>query len=283
MWLITNFGFFSVVEKLDQKGTGELTVRARKREDLEALKTMYLPQLGEIIDHGGTDYAYRAVASREGVAHAFAQAIRDLDYSNFKDSVAKKQGPDRAHLYHQLWDVLMKLQQSPASPAAKSAKPPLNAKVGDPMRTEEPVHLLPGPADANLPPRVSCGGVIVDSRGRVLLRQPDREYDGYVWTFPKGRRDVGESLEAAALREVLEECGVKAKIERRIPGVFRGGTGLNVYFVMSIVEDTGTFDRTETQDIRWATESEARGLIGQTRNELGRRRDLAVLQAAIHS
>lgn len=37
----------------------------------------------------------------------------------------------------------------------------------------------------------------------------------------------------------------------------------------------------ETSQIRWATEHEARGLIGQTTNAKGRARDLAVLAAAI--
>ena len=37
MWLITNFGFFSVVEKPDDPKLGTLTIRSMVREGLESL------------------------------------------------------------------------------------------------------------------------------------------------------------------------------------------------------------------------------------------------------
>jgi len=57
MWVMTPDGFFSIVRK---RGETDLTVRARSRGDLEALEKEYLPSLGPIISHGGTDYHYRA-------------------------------------------------------------------------------------------------------------------------------------------------------------------------------------------------------------------------------
>jgi hypothetical protein len=35
--------------------------------------------------------------------------------------------------------------------------------------------------------KTAYGGVLIDQKGRVLLRKPKVEYDGYVWTFPKGK------------------------------------------------------------------------------------------------
>jgi hypothetical protein len=46
MWLITPIGFFSIVRKPDDQRVGTLTVRARERGDLEALRGLYLPGLG---------------------------------------------------------------------------------------------------------------------------------------------------------------------------------------------------------------------------------------------
>ena len=46
MWLFTNFGFFSVVQK---PGERDLTVRSRLRSDLERLRERYLPTLGPVI------------------------------------------------------------------------------------------------------------------------------------------------------------------------------------------------------------------------------------------
>jgi 8-oxo-dGTP pyrophosphatase MutT (NUDIX family) len=126
---------------------------------------------------------------------------------------------------------------------------------------------------------ISYGGVVFDDVGRVLLRRPREEFDGYVWTFAKGRPEPGETPEAAALREVQEETGVQTAIIGQVPGAFRGGTGGNVYFLMRVLS-IGSFDPGETAEVAWATPGEAEALIQQTRNVLGRERDLAVLRAA---
>ncbi|WP_322470172.1 hypothetical protein SOM08_05205 [Hydrogenophaga sp. SNF1] len=111
MWLITPVGFFSVVRKPTDIKNKTLTVRARVRSDLEALKAQYLPELGSIQESKVNDYRYRAVAPQAAVAAAMTRLIKDLDYANFKDEVKKCQGADRAHLYHDVWDVLYGLQR----------------------------------------------------------------------------------------------------------------------------------------------------------------------------
>ena len=108
MWLMTNFGFFSIVQKKDDD---VLTVRARAKGDLETLKERYIPTLGHILKGEGTDYQYRAKVSREDMAAALGKIIMDIDYSNFKNSVAEKQGNKRARLYGEVWSVLCNLQK----------------------------------------------------------------------------------------------------------------------------------------------------------------------------
>ena len=127
--------------------------------------------------------------------------------------------------------------------------------------------------------KVAYGGVVFNTDGRVLLRKPKGEFDGYKWTFPKGRPGDGEVAEEAALREVLEESGCKARIIGRVPGKFAGGTTDNFYYLMEPVASGLKFDR-ETEAVRWATIDEAKELISQTTNSVGRQRDLAVLEAA---
>jgi ADP-ribose pyrophosphatase YjhB (NUDIX family) len=51
-----------------------------------------------------------------------ARLVENLDYANFKDEVAKRQGPARSHLYHDVWSVLYRLQKQPA---AKPSAPPV--------------------------------------------------------------------------------------------------------------------------------------------------------------
>lgn len=109
MWLMTRFGFFSVVQKSGEAG---LTIRARVRGDLERLRDEgWLPRLGEIHADAGLDYQFRAHASREDFAEALRQIALGIDYDNFKDTVLEEQGPKRAHVYGKVWDVLWELAE----------------------------------------------------------------------------------------------------------------------------------------------------------------------------
>lgn len=103
---MTTVGFFSVVHK---SGETDLTVRARVRSDLEALEKEYLPSLGPITAGGGTDYPYRARVAPEALAAAIARMVEDIGYANFKDTVAARQGSERAHIYGEIWSALRKL------------------------------------------------------------------------------------------------------------------------------------------------------------------------------
>lgn len=131
--------------------------------------------------------------------------------------------------------------------------------------------------------KAAYGGVVIDSNGLVLLREPANHFGGYFWTFPKGKADPGETPEQAALREVLEETGCRAKILAAIPGDFAGDTSLNHYFLMTeLVEGAGLGKHdSETEQVRWVTPNEARILIGLTPNLNGRQRDLKVLETAL--
>ena len=136
MWLITPVGFFSVVQKTGDIAADTLTVRARVRGDLDALREHYLPSLSPVQESKTNDYRFRAVAPRADVAAAMASMVNQLKYSNFKSQVATVQGNARAHLYHGVWDVLHRLQTEPgkyqaAPKAAQATGPVFHPKVGE--------------------------------------------------------------------------------------------------------------------------------------------------------
>jgi 8-oxo-dGTP pyrophosphatase MutT (NUDIX family) len=84
----------------------------------------------------------------------------------------------------------------------------------------------------------SAGGVVVDADGCVaLIREPDRR-GRRRWTLPKGRIDPGETPEAAALREVYEESGLRASIVRPIV-VHEGRWHFTYYFEMKLERNDG--------------------------------------------
>jgi len=111
MWLTTPLGFFSAVQK---PNTDHLTVRSRVRADLDRLRDHVCPELGPTITGAGTDYPYRAACSHEAWATALAAMARDIDYGNFKATVAQRQGYGRARVYGRVWEQLLALEQEEA-------------------------------------------------------------------------------------------------------------------------------------------------------------------------
>jgi len=265
MWLITNFGFFSVVQKYQDVAAGTLTIRARVRSDLVTLRERYLPSLGEIVEGGGTDYAFRARAGREATADALLKATVDIGYDNFKNSVSKAMGQKRASVYHNVWSDLYALQTGdfelpPAKSAANGA-----TKSAKATRTGR---------------RAAYGGVLFNEAGQVLLLAPTGGFDGTAWTWPKGKVDPGETPEETALREVLEETGYAATIIGNIPGAWEGSTSTTEYFLMNPKGPQGQF-HDETVSTKWVDPAEAPKFIKESTKANAKQRDLEVLTAAI--
>lgn len=258
MWLMTPLGFFSIVEKPEDVQRGTLTVRARVESDLDNMRSGPLPTLGPTITKAGTDYACRAIAPRDDVAKALADLVMGLNYANFKTEVGKRQGKERAHLYGEVWNVLYKLQANPFKAKAES-------KTSSALKLQA------------VPKAGAYGGVLVDSDGKVLLREVAGHFGGYVWTFAKGRPDPGEEPHQAALREVMEETGYQASIIGALPSAYGGTTVSTSFFVMEPVGAPSSFSN-ETAAVDWFTFPEAAKRIALTRTATGRARDLQVLE-----
>ena len=61
-------------------------------------------------------------------------------------------------------------------------------------------------------PIVGVGGVVLDAEGRVLLVKRAHEPLKGEWSLPGGGVEIGETLEAAVAREILEETGVSVAV-----------------------------------------------------------------------
>ena len=126
------------------------------------------------------------------------------------------------------------------------------------------------------------GGVVINEAARVLLRKPSALHKTRVWTFAKGKPEPGETGEQTALREVLEETGVRAKIIRRLSIPADGVGRDDEYYLMLPLEETGKFDG-ENLALVWASREEADELISMTEDPLRRERDLELLQVAFQA
>jgi ADP-ribose pyrophosphatase YjhB (NUDIX family) len=87
-----------------------------------------------------------------------------------------------------------------------------------------------------LDPKVATGAIFSLDGGIVLVQRAIEPSYGK-WVFPGGYVDRGESLEAAAIREVREECGLDVRLTRLL-GVY-STPGNPVILIVYVGEVTG--------------------------------------------
>ena len=103
MWLMTQHGFFSVIEDEDP---AYLLIRARRKGDLENLSNLVTFK-ATVEDTKEADYRY-SIRLKKGSARRLLAATFDrIDYPNFRDAISKT--PDQREKifsYRQIWSTL---------------------------------------------------------------------------------------------------------------------------------------------------------------------------------
>ncbi len=115
----------------------------------------------------------------------------------------------------------------------------------------------------------AAGGVVVREGGSgpevCVVHRP--RYDD--WTLPKGKLDPGESFEAAALREVEEETGLRCRLVRELASTeYRDSKDrpkLVRYWLMEV--EGGAFKpNDEVDELRWLGIEEAAAALTYERD-----------------
>lgn len=109
MWIFTVDGFFSVVEKRSDKGSGKVHVRARVREDLVRFCAM-MKIRNKIFFDDRADYPYRVITSNVTWARYLERSALEIDYDNFKSCIKARHGAQRETVYLQIWSLLQRLE-----------------------------------------------------------------------------------------------------------------------------------------------------------------------------
>jgi 8-oxo-dGTP diphosphatase len=105
---------------------------------------------------------------------------------------------------------------------------------------------------------IVVAAVIRDGDGRVLLtRRPDDRHMGGLWEFPGGKVDDGEAPADALVRELREELGVAAGVERPITFAVHEERGLRIlllFYAVQILD--GEPKGKEGQTVAWVPVTE---------------------------
>ena len=112
---------------------------------------------------------------------------------------------------------------------------------------------------------VKAAGGVVWRRGAggIEVAVAHRPHRGD-WSLPKGKLDPGESWEEAALREVLEEIGLRCKLGRELsPTSYRDQKGRAKVVRYWLMEpESGEFEpNREVDEIRWLNPAAAADLL----------------------
>lgn len=122
-------------------------------------------------------------------------------------------------------------------------------------------------------PQVRAAGGVVVREGRIAVVHRPYRAD---WSLPKGKLEKGETDEQAALREVLEETGLRCMLGPELPPItYRDNKDrpkIVRYWRMTVVD--GEFEpNDEVDELRWLTPADAVALLTYER-------DASVVEAA---
>lgn len=104
MWVFLSDSFLSIVVD-KQSAQDNLLVRARRKGDIERV----FP-LAKVSASPSRDYRFRASINRQSVAEAIGNEVSVIGYSNFKDSVPKKDH-ERHDAYLRVWSTMEAFQR----------------------------------------------------------------------------------------------------------------------------------------------------------------------------
>jgi 8-oxo-dGTP pyrophosphatase MutT (NUDIX family) len=134
---------------------------------------------------------------------------------------------------------------------------------------------LPSPTDVVQ----AAGGLVVERRDGLLRLVVVHRPAQHDWSFPKGKLEIRETFEEAALREVREETGLACRLLRFIGHteyVDRKGRPKAVAYWIMAAEEGSFTPNGEVDELRWVHLDEASTLLSYSRD----RELVAVLMAA---
>ena len=125
----------------------------------------------------------------------------------------------------------------------------------------------------------AAGGLVVRRQGEALQIVVVHRPEQHDWSFPKGKLEIGETLEMAGLREVREETGMSCRLLRFVGHteyVDRKGRPKAVAYWVMAAEGGYFAPNSEVDELRWLSLENATRILSYPRDQ----ELVAVLMAA---
>ncbi|MGP4040149.1 NUDIX hydrolase [Gracilibacillus sp. D59] len=114
-----------------------------------------------------------------------------------------------------------------------------------------------------------AGGCVVNEEGHILLQ---KRHDKQMWGFPGGALELGESIEEAVKREILEETGLVVELKKLIgiyskyfdsyPNGDKAQTIVHFFELEVVGGELSTFDE-ETLELKFFDPNEPPELVNK--------------------
>ncbi len=105
---------------------------------------------------------------------------------------------------------------------------------------------------------ITVTAALIWKDGRVLItRRPEGVHLEGLWEFPGGKKKEMETLEQCMEREIMEELGVKIRIEKEVLKVFHEyeTKSVDLHFFECVIAEGAASPR-EGQKMRWVRPAE---------------------------
>lgn len=109
----------------------------------------------------------------------------------------------------------------------------------------------------------AVGAAVIVVGGRVLLARRRVAEGAFLWTFPSGKVEPGESGEQAAVRETREEVGLEVSALKTLGERVHPATGRRmIYVVCDLLAGTAhVADADELSQVEWCNRARLAELV----------------------
>ncbi|HEY3876097.1 MAG TPA: NUDIX domain-containing protein [Candidatus Kapabacteria bacterium] len=104
----------------------------------------------------------------------------------------------------------------------------------------------------------SAAVILKNAKLLLVKRSSSRAFYPGIWDLPGGHHEKGETGIQCLQRELFEELGIKSYSEKFLMTCEIGGLTINVFIVEEWDGEPANLQRSEHEELKWVTVSEAR-------------------------